>query len=52
MWCTHLGHHFNYCLSFRKDINIKKGCFIQCVYDTCREFAFAHTKCRAQLLQI
>ncbi len=25
---THLGHHFNCSLSFRKDINIRKGCFI------------------------
>ncbi len=42
---THLGHHFNCCLSFRKDINIRKGCFIQCVNEICTEFAFAHPKC-------
>ncbi len=49
---THLGHHFNCCLSFRKDINISKGCFIQCVNAICIEFAFTHPKCRAKLLQI
>ncbi len=49
---THLGHYFNCCFSFRKDINIRKGCFIQCVNEICTEFAFAHSKCRAKLLQI
>ncbi len=49
---THLGHHFNCCLSFRKDINIRKGCFIQCVSEICTEFAFAHHKYGAKLLQI
>ncbi len=39
---THLGHYFNCCLSFRKDINIRKDCFIQCVNEICTEFAFAH----------
>ncbi len=46
---THLGHHFNCCLSFRKDINIRKGCLIQCVNEICTEFAFAHPKYRAKL---
>ncbi len=42
---THLGH-FNCCLSFRKDINIRKGCFIiQCLNVIYTEFAFAHPKC-------
>ncbi len=49
---THLGHHFNCCLCFRKDINIRKGCFIQCVNEICTAFAFAHAKCGATLLQI
>ncbi len=47
---THLGHHC--CLSFRNDINIRKGCFIQCVNEICTEFAFAHPKCQAKLLQV
>ncbi len=41
---THLGHHFN-CF-------LRKGSFIQCVNEICTEFAFAHPKCRAKLLQI
>ncbi len=49
---THLGHHFNCCLSFRKNIDIRQGCFIKCVNEICTEFAFAHSKCRAKLLQI
>ncbi len=49
---THLGHHFNCCHSFRKDINIRKGCFIQYVNELCTEIAFAHPKSGAKLLQI
>ncbi len=37
---------------FRKYINKRKGCFIQCVNEICIEFAFAHPKYRAKLLQI
>ncbi len=32
---THLGHPFNCCLSFRKYIDIRKGCFIQRVNEIC-----------------
>ncbi len=46
---THLCHHFNCGLSFRKDVNIRKGCFIQCVNEICTKFAFAHPKCRTKL---
>ena len=49
---THLGHHFNCCLSFKKDTNFRKGQFIQCVNEICTEFGFAHPKCKSKLLQI
>ncbi len=49
---TELGPHFNCCLSFRKDVNIRKGCFLQCVNEICIEFAFAQPKYPAKLLQI
>ncbi len=34
---THLGHHLNCCLSFRKDINIRKGWLIQYENEICTE---------------
>ncbi len=49
---VHLGHHFNCCLSFKKDTNLRKSQFIQCINDICKEFAFAHPKCKSKLLQI
>ncbi len=49
---THLGHHFICCFSLRKYINIRKGCFIQCVNEICTEFVFAHPKGQAKLLEI
>ena len=47
---THLGHHFNCCLSFAKDVNSRKSQFIQSVNEINTEFAFAI--CKAKLLQI
>ncbi len=49
---TNFGHIFICCLSFGKDVNIRKGCFIACVNMICTELAFAHPKCQAKLLQI
>ncbi len=49
---VHLGHHFNCCLIFKKDTNLRKGQFIQCINEICMEFAFAHHKCKSKLLQI
>ncbi len=49
---THLGHHFNCCLSFAKDVNSRKSQFIQSVNEINTEFAFAHPICKAKLLQI
>ncbi len=49
---VHLGHHFSCCLSFKKDTNLRKGQFIQYINEICKEFAFAHPKCKYKLLQI
>ncbi len=35
---VHLSHHFNCCLSFKKDTN-EKNQFIQCINKICTEFA-------------
>ncbi len=48
----HLGHNFNCCLNFSKDVNMKKGSFIQCVNELCSEFGFAHPACKMKLLQM
>ncbi len=39
-------------LSFKKDSNLRKGQFIQCINEICMEFAFAHHKRKSKLLQI
>ncbi len=41
---TLMNHHFNCCLSFGKDVNVRKGCFIQCVNEIYTKFAFTHPK--------
>ncbi len=38
---THVGHSFNCCMSFAKDVSIRKGAFIQCIEIT-TEFKFAN----------
>ncbi len=48
----HMDHYYNCSLSFRQYVNIRKGCFMQCVNEMCTEFAFVQLKCRAKLLQI
>ncbi len=45
---VHLGNHFNCCLSFKQNTNLRKGQFIQCI----NEFVFAHPKCKSKLVYI
>ncbi len=46
-----MDHHFNCCLNFKKDTNLRKGQFIQYVNEIHMESAFAHPKCKSKLLQ-
>ncbi len=41
----HLGHIFDYCLSFAKDVLCRKGKFVACVNNIVTESGFAHTRC-------
>ncbi len=34
---TYLGHSFNCCMSFAKDVSIRKGDFIQCITEIATE---------------
>ncbi len=49
---VHLCHHFNCCLSFKKDTNLRKSQFIQCINEIRWEFDFAHPKCKSKLLKM
>ncbi len=46
----HLGHIFDCCLSFTKDV-CKKGKFVACVNNIVTEFGFAHPRCKAKMVK-
>ncbi len=47
----HLGHIFDCCLSFAKDVVCKKGKFVACVNNVITEFGFAHPRCKAKMVK-
>ncbi len=49
---THLGHIFDCCLSFAKDIVCKKGKFVACVNNIVTELGFAHFRCKAKMVLV
>ncbi len=46
----HLGHIFDCCPSFTKDVVCKKGKFVVCVNNIVTEFVFAHPRCKAKMV--
>ncbi len=48
----HLGHCFNCCLQFDRDVFYRKGQFISCVNNIIAQFGFAHPLCKIRLLTI
>ncbi len=48
----HLGHIFDCCLSFAKDVVGKKGKFVACVNNIVTGFGFAHPRCKAKMVKI
>ncbi len=47
----HLGHIFDCCLSFTKDVVCKKDKFVGCVNNIVTEFGFAHPRCKAKMVK-
>ncbi len=53
-WCfslKYLGHIFDCCTSFAKDVVCIKGTFVACANNIATEFGFAHLRCNAKMVK-